>query len=73
MPDQQPYATFMGEPMTEREQLIYRTAWSDGAESVKPLTDMQLRVGYKRPDRVGCPWIYPAPQPASNDGREGAE
>ncbi len=41
-------ATWAGETMTEREKWIYRVAWKYSAEANRPLTEMELRVGYKR-------------------------
>ena len=65
--------TWMGEPMTEREQLIYRTAWSDGVLATQPMTAMELRVGYERPNWAGRPWLFRDHHPVSSDTREEAE
>ena len=65
--------TWMGEPMTEREQLIYGTAWSDGVLATQPMTAMELRVGYERPNWAGRPWLFRDHHPVSSDTREEAE
>ena len=62
--------TWMGEPMTEREQLIYVTAWSDGVLATQPMTAMELRVGYERPNWAGRPWLFRTRQPVYCPARE---